>query len=242
MLALSAASHAQTASNTLPLPPQNSPSLADVSAPPRPKKRGIPPIGPEVGFSYFFDRKTRDRFGATAVRLSLGVGVPKPSFKGKLGADISFTMASHDFLGSRDRLTLISVGPEYSRAFIPGFVKRKIEAQRGAVSSGGAPSDGSAPPSGTPAPPNGTPAPPSGLPAGFSPPFLPYYGASLNVVYANVKVPAEGIRGSGLGGGGSVFFGVIFKRKVILESRVRASTNIKGLNFSGSSLSLGLRF
>ena len=72
--------------------------------------------------------------------------------------------------------------------------------------------------------------------------FVPYYGASVNAVYAQVEVPGAGRDGNGFGAGASAFAGASFNRRVYLEGRVRATTKVESYNFSTASLTLGVRF
>ena len=72
--------------------------------------------------------------------------------------------------------------------------------------------------------------------------FVPYYGASVNAVYAQVEVPGAGQDGNGYGVGASLFAGASFNRRVYLEGRVRAATQVEDYNFSTASLTFGLRF
>ena len=72
--------------------------------------------------------------------------------------------------------------------------------------------------------------------------FVPYYGASVNVVYAQVETPFNGSDSNGYGAAGSVFGGVAFNRRVYLEGRLRAATKVEDYNFSNASLTVGVRF
>ena len=72
--------------------------------------------------------------------------------------------------------------------------------------------------------------------------FVPYYGASVNAVYAQVETPFNGKDSNGFGGAASVFAGVAFNRRVYLEGRLRATTKIEDYNFSNASLTVGVRF
>lgn len=72
--------------------------------------------------------------------------------------------------------------------------------------------------------------------------FVPYYGASVNAVYAQVKVPGAGINSNGIGAGASAFAGASFNKRVYLEGRLRAATKVEDYNFSTASLTLGVRF
>ena len=72
--------------------------------------------------------------------------------------------------------------------------------------------------------------------------LVPYYGASVNAVYAQVETPFDGTNSNGYGVGASVFAGAAFSRRVYLEGRVRATTKVESYNFSTASLTLGVRF
>lgn len=73
--------------------------------------------------------------------------------------------------------------------------------------------------------------------------FIPYAGASVNLVLADLRSDADGVR-SGLraGGGGSLFVGSTLGRNAYAEARYLAVSRIKGFDLSGTSLSLGVRF
>ena len=231
-----------------PLPAQTSP--ASRVEPPKPKKRRIPLFGPQVEFSQFLSSKTRSRFHPDTMRLNFGFGDPTPSLKGKILPDISVVYARNMVDGDRNRLFVISLGPEFRQAYVPSKIRRLIKQlqayQAGGPPSGGVPSGGA---SGAPPTSNG-PTPPGSLPPGFppggfptgGPPIAPYYGVGANLVYASIKSPQEGINSSGFGVGGSVFAGVVLRRRFSLEARVRATTSVKGYNFSRAGLTLGVRF
>ena len=72
--------------------------------------------------------------------------------------------------------------------------------------------------------------------------FVPYYGASVNAVYAQVETPFNGTNGNGYGAGASIFAGASFNRRAYVEGRLRATTKVEDYNFSTASLTLGLRF
>lgn len=235
-----------------PLPAQTSPSSR--VEPPKPKKRRIPLFGPEIEFNQFLSSKTRNRFHPDSIGFNFGIGDPTPSLKGSVLPDISVTIARNTVNGDRNKLFVISLGPEFRQVYIPAKIKRLIKAQIQAIQAGRAPSGtasgGSVPPTGNnptpPAfPPNGGPlggVPPSGFSFGGVPPIVPYYGVGVNLLYANIKSPLEGINGSGFGAGSSVFAGVVLRRRFSLEARVRATTSVKGYNFSRAGLTLGVRF
>ena len=72
--------------------------------------------------------------------------------------------------------------------------------------------------------------------------LVPYYGASVNAVYAQVETPFNNKDSNGFGAAASVFTGVAFNRRVYLEGRLRATTKIEDYNFSNASLTVGVRF
>lgn len=233
----------QAPSSGVLLPSQISPA-SGVQLP-KPKKRRAPLFGPQIEFSQFLSSKTRSRFHPDTMRLNFGFGDPTPSLKGKILPDVSVIYTRNTVNGDKNRLFVISVGPEFRQAYVPPKIRRLIKqlqaSQAGGPPSGGAPSGGSpgAPPTSNGSTPPGFP--PGGFPAG-GPPIAPYYGVGANLVYANIKSPQEGINGSGFGVGGSVFAGVVLRRRFSLEARVRATTSVKGYNFSRAGLILGVRF
>lgn len=70
--------------------------------------------------------------------------------------------------------------------------------------------------------------------------FVPYYGAGANLIYGRLKVGGE--TDSNFGAGASVFVGTSIGRHAFVEARVRALSSVAEYNFSGLSLSAGLRF
>jgi hypothetical protein len=189
------------------------------------KKRFVPLIGPEVEASRFLSSKTRNRFGSSAFSIGPGWGSIRPSLDGKFGADLSLTSTSKTLGGNKNSLFAVSAGPEFRRAYVPAGTLRRIRAARQRAreqeKSGGQDTSGR------------RMAPP---------PVLPYYGASVDALYAKVKVPGEGIDGSGPGVGGSVFAGLAFKSRAFVELRLRETTSVKSYNFSRAGLTFGLRF
>ena len=71
---------------------------------------------------------------------------------------------------------------------------------------------------------------------------VPYYGASVNAVYAQVEVPGARVDGNGYGAGASLFAGAAFNRRVYIEGRLRATTKVEDYNFSTASVTVGVRF
>ena len=72
--------------------------------------------------------------------------------------------------------------------------------------------------------------------------FVPYYGAGLDLMYGRVRVPDENRHGSSIGGGASVFLGTSIGKRTYVEARVRGLSSVESYNFSGLSLSAGVRF
>lgn len=70
--------------------------------------------------------------------------------------------------------------------------------------------------------------------------YVPYYGAGANLVYGRLRV--DGDRDSDFGAGASVFIGTSIGRRTFVEARVRGLTEVADYNFSGVSLTAGLRF
>lgn len=230
-------------SGVLPLPSQTSPA-SGVQLP-KPKKRRAPLFGPQIEFSQFLSSKTRSRFRPDTMRLNFGFGDPTPTLKGKILPDISVVYARNMVDGDKNRLFVISLGPEFRQAYVPSKIRRLIK-QLQAYQAGGAQARGASgtpPTSNGPTPPGFPPPgfPPGGFPTG-GPPIAPYYGVGANLLYASIKSPLENINGSGFGVGGSVFAGVVFRRRFTLEARVRATTSVRGYNFSRAGLNLGVRF
>jgi len=242
--------HAQQTPGAQPAP---TPTATPVAAPSaaanqsatatKAKKWRIPPLGPDVGAGVFLSAKTRDRFHPSTFSLGPGIGAATPSFKHRIVPDFSLTTASRTENGVENRLFLIMAGPEIRRPYIPSKNRRMMQ-QRAPALPPAAAAPNAAAPSGTP--PGNAPTGP-GAPAGQATPAegspcVAYYGAGLNALYARVKSPADGVDGSGVGAGASVFAGVVLRRKVVLEGRLRTSTDVKGFNFSNAGLSLGIRF
>ena len=77
----------------------------------------------------------------------------------------------------------------------------------------------------------------------FAPPtgyFLPYGGLGLNLLYAHVRTDETDL--DRLSVAGSAFVGTRLGRNAYLEARYRLTPNLDGLSFSGTSVTLGLRF
>ncbi len=70
--------------------------------------------------------------------------------------------------------------------------------------------------------------------------FVPYYGAGANLIYGRLRVNGE--TDDNFGAGASVFLGTSIGRHAFVEARVRALSSVANYNFSGLSLSAGLRF
>lgn len=204
---------------------------AQIEGKPRAKRR-FPLLGVDLELARLLSAKTRSRFGGSAIGIGPGIGDIDASLNGDLSPDVSLISSSRTVAGSRNRLFVVSAGPQYRRAYVPpGILRRIKEARRRAQEAAAS----GAPPTGAPT------GPPADL--SFGPPSLvPYYGASLDALYASVKVPADGLNSSGFGGGGSVFIGIVAKSRFFVEGRVRATTSVKSYNFSRAGLTFGLRF
>jgi len=70
--------------------------------------------------------------------------------------------------------------------------------------------------------------------------YVPYFGAGANLVYGRLRVNDQ--RDSDFGAGASVFVGTSIGRRAFVEARVRGLSEVADYNFSGVSLSAGLRF
>jgi hypothetical protein len=222
------------------LPPANTDNNApqsqfDVSQNEPKRKRRIPPLGVDLEYFRFIDAKTRRVFGPTVLGLGPGIGAPSLSLKGRIGADLSILRDDKTITGQRNKFTVVFAGVEYRRAYIPPRALRAIAAAQEAARRQAAQSQT--------ADPTSPDAPPANVQRAFSPPpVLPYYGASVGAVYANVEAPSAGVDGSGLGASGSVFVGLSLKQRVFLEARLRGATRTQSFNFSGGGVTLGVRF
>lgn len=164
-------------------------------------QRRFPRIGPEVGYSYLLDSKTRDAFGSSVTNFGIGFGSSEisPAVNGRIGLDLSILRPREDSAFGENKALVIFAGPQFSRVV---GVKTVNDLTR----------------------------------------LVPYYGASVNAVYAQVETPFNGQNSNGYGAAASVFAGASFNRRVYLEGRVRAATDVEDYNFSTASLTLGLRF
>ena len=192
-------------------------------------QRRFPRIGADVGYAYLLDSKARSAFGSGVVDYGVGFGNITPTVNGRISPDISIVRPRQTTGGVRSDALIISAGPEYRKVYIPGNVQKIIQQQQQQQQQ-------NLPPDAFPP---GTPMP-SGV--GGPPPVLPYYGASANLVYAQVDAPLQGADGNGFGLGGSVFAGVTFNDRFYLEGRLRATTAIEGFNFSRAGITAGIRF
>ncbi len=183
-----------------------------------------PRIGADVGYSYLLDSKARSVFGSGVTDIGLGFGNISPSVDGKTGLDVSILRPRQTENGIKSDALVISAGPEIRKLYLPGFNRAMGQPQQ------------QLPPSVFP-PGTKMPKQIGGLPS-----TLPYYGASLNLVYAQVDAPSEGVDGNGFGVGGSVFAGISFNDRFYLEGRVRANSAVKGFNFSRAGITAGIRF
>ncbi len=164
-------------------------------------QRGFPSIGPEVGYTYLLDSKTRDAFGSSVTNFGVAFGSSEigPAVNGRIGLDLSILRPREDSAFGENKALVVFVGPQFSRVV---GVKTVNDLTR----------------------------------------LVPYYGASVNAVYAQVETPFNGQDSNGYGAAASVFAGASFNRRVYLEGRVRAATKVEDYNFSSASLTLGLRF
>lgn len=207
----------------------------------RRRRRVLPLFGPDFEVSRLFSSKTRRTFGASTFSIGPGFGKIAPGLKAEIGPDISVTSTSKTLGGNRNKLFVLAIGPEFRRAYVPPKILRQIkEAQRQGAEAAAQAQAGGTPASG---PATGGPSQ-GGPPPGFGgpPPVVPYYGASLQALYAKVKVPGIGLNNSGYGAGASVFAGVAIKSRAFVELRLRATTSVKGYNFSRAGVTFGLRF
>ena len=93
------------------------------------KKRKFPRIGPEVGYQYFLDSKTRERFGSSVLSFGLGGSGVGAGLNGNVGVDFSLLRAEQTTGSVRDKAFLVILGPEYRRAYIPVKAIKAIKAQ-----------------------------------------------------------------------------------------------------------------
>lgn len=186
----------------------------------------LPRIGADIGYSYLLNSKARATFGSGVTDIGLGFGNITPSLEGKVGLDVSILRPRQNENGIKSDALVISAGPEYRKVFIPNSVKGKIEQQQQQQI------------------PTGVIPPGTQMPGGGygPPPILPYYGASVNLIYAQVDAPLENRNGNGFGVGGSVFAGVAFNDRFYLEGRVRATNQVEGFSFTRAGVTAGVRF
>lgn len=198
--------------------------LAAVCVPSIAHAQNLPRIGADVGYSYLLDSKARSVFGSGVTDYGLGFGNITPSVDGKLGLDVSILRPKQTDNGINSDALVISAGPQYRKVLLPGFNRAMGQPQQ------------QLPPGAFP-PGTKMPKQVGGLPS-----TLPYYGASVNLVYAQVNAPIAGVDGNGFGVGGSVFAGVAFNNRFYLEGRVRANSAVEGFNFSRAGITAGIRF
>jgi hypothetical protein len=126
MVSDASASHAQTTPEPVLEPAQGSatptpattPEPASTEEPKKPKKRRIPPLGPEFEVFYLLDSKTRDRFGSTS-GIGPGFGSTIPRMKARIRPDFSLLRADKTVDGEKNKLFVLSVGPEYRNVLVP---------------------------------------------------------------------------------------------------------------------------
>ncbi len=190
----------------------------------------FPRLGVDVGYAYLLDSKARAAFGSGVTEFGVGFGNITPTIDGKVGIDVSIMRPRETENGVRSDALVVSVGPEYRKIYIPSAIKAQIEQQRQSVPNQTFP-PGTFPP--------GTQMPKG---VGGPPPILPYYGASANLVYAQVDAPNVGVNGNGFGIGGSLFAGLTFNDRFFVEGRLRGTSSVESFNFSRAGIEAGLRF
>ncbi|RYZ64079.1 MAG: hypothetical protein EOP09_16535, partial [Proteobacteria bacterium] len=215
LLVLPSASYAQPEPNPLE-PTSGSPEVKPAAEVlPDAKKRRIPPIGLDLEVIYLLDSKARENFGSTVVSIGPGLGNITPSIKGKWGLDFSLTRTDNSVEGNKNKLFMLAIGPEYRRIYIPSKYRDALKEARAAAEAGQ----------------NSVQQEDTAL---HKPAFLPYYGASLNAIYAQFEVPGRALDESGFGVGGTILAGATIKQRAFVEARLRAASNIKTFNFSGA--------
>lgn len=158
-------------------------------------------IGPDVGYTYLLDSKTRNVFGSSVTNFGVGFGSSEvsPAVNGRIGLDLSILRPREDSSFGENKALVIFAGPQFSRVV---GLKTVNDLSR----------------------------------------VLPFYGASVNAVYAQVETPFNGRDSNGFGGAASVFAGLAFNKRLYIEGRLRAATKVEDYNFSNANLTLGLRF
>lgn len=185
--------------------------------------QSLPRIGADIGYSYLLDSKARSVFGSGVTDIGLGFGNITPSADGKLGLDVSILRPKQTDNGIKSDALVISAGPEYRKLILPSLNKFPGQGQQKL--------------------PRSTFPPINKISnIGDLPSTLPYYGASANLIYAQVNAPTAGVDGNGFGVGGSLFAGVSFSNRFYLETRVRATNAVKGFNFTRAGVTAGIRF
>ena len=158
-------------------------------------------IGPDIGYTYLLDSKTRNVFGSSVTDIGVGFGTSEvnPAVNGRIGLDLSILRPKEDNAFGQNKALVVFAGPQFSRVV---GVKTVNDLTK----------------------------------------FFPYYGASVNAVYAQVETPFNGRDSNGFGGAASVFAGIAFNKRVYVEGRLRAATKTQGYNFSNAGVTLGVRF
>lgn len=72
--------------------------------------------------------------------------------------------------------------------------------------------------------------------------FVPFYGAGVGLAYGRVRLDDDDVDDSKIVPTGSVFVGTSVGRIGVLEARVRGVGKVGTLDFSGLTLTAGLRF
>lgn len=70
--------------------------------------------------------------------------------------------------------------------------------------------------------------------------LTPYVGAGVGLMYADVDAPGASFKRAAFAG--SAFVGTRLGRNAYVEARYRAVPSLEGLNFSGTLLTVGVRF
>lgn len=72
--------------------------------------------------------------------------------------------------------------------------------------------------------------------------FLPYAGAGAGLLYADVDADSADVSYTRLTFAGSAFVGTRLTRNAYVEARYRFVPSMEGLDFSGTSITFGVRF
>jgi hypothetical protein len=73
--------------------------------------------------------------------------------------------------------------------------------------------------------------------------YIPYYGVSVDAIFTDISSPQDNVHsGINTTAGASVFVGTTIGQQEFLTLRYEAMPDVKGFNFSGLSLTAGVRF